>query len=196
MNAVQKEVIIIAGGNGVGKTTWAYEFLDQHPDYPFLNADILAKEISPDDPEGSAISAGRAFLRNQAELIEQGRSFVLESTLSGRYLIKSIKQLHSHGYRVRIVFCFVDSSETLIQRIKYRVAKGGHFVPDGDVRRRYARGRSNFWFIYRNLVDSWDLFYNEGGQLIQVAAGEGGEIDVIAEVPFKLFLEILDENEV
>jgi predicted ABC-type ATPase len=145
----KKEVTIIAGANGVGKTTWSGAFLADYPHYPFLNADNVVKEIAPGDPEGSAIAAGRIFLRRQSELIRQGRSFLLESTLSGRSLIKMIKNLRGEGNRVRIVFIFLDSPETLIGRIKNRVAKGGHHIPDDDVRRRFTRSGANVWMIIR-----------------------------------------------
>lgn len=189
----QKEAIIIAGSNGVGKTTWSGPFLADHPDYPFLNADNVAKEIAPDDPEGSAIAAGRIFLHQQNELIARGQSFLLESTLSGRYLVKVIRNLRQEGYRVRIVFLFVDSPDILIGRIKNRVAKGGHHIPDADVRRRFIRSGSNFWKVYRNLVDSWEPFYNNGGRLELVALGDQTKTDLVSHKLLRRFLELIDE---
>lgn len=182
----EREAIIIGGANGVGKTTWSGAFLADHPDYPFLNADNVAKEIAPDDPEGSAIAAGRIFLRQQEELIRQGQSFLLESTLSGRYLLKMIRSLRREDYTVRIVFLFLDSPETLIGRIKNRVAKGGHHISDDDVRRRFERGAVKFWTIYRPLVDSWDVFFNEGSQFVPVARGNQREAVITSPNLFRL----------
>lgn len=188
-----KEAIIIAGANGVGKTTWSGPFLAEHPDYSFLNADNVAKEIAPDDPEGSALAAGRVFLHQQNELIARGQSFLLESTLSGRYLVKVIRSLRQEGYRVRIVFLFVDSPDILIGRIKNRVAKGGHHIQDADVRRRFTRSGPNFWNVYRNLVDSWELFYNNGGRLELVALGDQSKTDLVSQSLLRFYLELIDE---
>lgn len=190
----KKEVIIIAGSNGVGKTTWSGEFLADHPDFTFLNADNVAKEIAPEDPEGNALAAGRIFLRSVSEMIEQGRPFLLESTLSGHYLVRLIEKLRKNGYSVRIVFLFVDSTETVKIRIRGRVKKGGHFVPDADVERRFLRGRRKFWTVYRTLVDSWELFYNEGPEFLRVAGGDIDTVRVISEHHFAGFMELIDET--
>jgi predicted ABC-type ATPase len=149
---LSKEVIIVAGGNGVGKTTFAREFLLENPDHEFLNADEIAKELSPDDPRQSKISAGKTFFKKLNEYAGDGKSFLIESTLSGRYLVRLIGSLKEKDYQIRIMFIFVDSSEILIERIAERVQKGGHFVPDEDVRRRFKRGKHNFKRIYKDLA--------------------------------------------
>ena len=121
-----KEVIIVAGGNGVGKTTFALEFILENPRYEFLNADEIAKELSPDDPQGNKMSAGKAFFKRLVEYVRDGKSFLIESTLSGRYLIRVIEILKERNYTVTIMFLYVGSADILIERIRNRVARGGH----------------------------------------------------------------------
>jgi len=184
---LSKEVIIVAGGNGVGKTTFALEFLLEKPDYEFLNADEIAKELSPDDPQNRKISAGKIFFQKLDEYVRDGKSFLIESTLSGRYLIKLIGSLKEKDYQVRIMFIFVDSSDILIERIAERVQKGGHFVPDEDVRRRFARGKRNFFDLYENLADKWFLYYNTGSDFQLTAIGERHKMVLVNENLFKKF---------
>lgn len=188
---MNKEVIIVAGGNGVGKTTFAREFLLENPSYEFLNADEIAAELSPENPQNSKISAGKAFFRKLNEYVRDGKSFLIESTLSGRYLVRFIKLFEEQDYRITIMFLFVDSSEILIERIRNRVAKGGHFIPDKDVKRRFTRGKNNFWNIYKNLVDSWSLFYNTDEGFRKIAASEDAAVVAMDELLLDRFLRDL-----
>ena len=185
---MEKEIVIIAGGNGVWKTTFARAFL-QHYDYEFLNADEIAKGLSAENPTERKISAGKLFFRKLHESVGQNKSLLIESTLSGRYLQKFIESLQTKDYRISIIFLFVESLEILIERIAERVKKGGHFVPDEDVRRRFVRGKQNFWEVYKNLVDSWNLFYNMNDSFGKIAAGEQDKTVVINEYLFRKFLE-------
>ena len=123
------------------------------------------------------------------ETVAQNKSLLIESTLSGRYLQKFIKNLKDKNYQISIIFLFVDSPEILIERVAERVKKGGHFVPDEDVRRRFVRGKRNFWNIYKNLVDFWSLFYNINEGFKKIAAGEKDKIITIDEDLLKRFLE-------
>lgn len=185
-----KEVIIVAGANGVGKTTFALEFLLENPGYEFLNADEIAKELSPDDPQGSKISAAKAFFKTFAEYVRDGKSFLIESTLSGRYLIKFTDQLKEHGYEIRIIFLFVDSPDILIERIHNRVAKGGHHIPDEDVKRRFWRGKENFLQTYKDLVHFWGMVYNTESGFIDVAEGQGDEIEIFDADLYDKFMRL------
>ncbi len=184
-----KEIIIIAGANGVGKTTFARAFLQEY-NYEFLNADEIAKSLSAENPSERKISAGKLFFQKLSEAVANNKSLLIESTLSGRYLQKFIKNLQGKDYQITIIFLFVNSPEILIERIAERVKKGGHFVPDEDVRRRFARGKQNFWNIYKDLSDSWGLIYNTEGRFYEVAFGENEAIEIFDENLYEKFLQI------
>jgi len=185
---MNKQVIIIAGGNGVGKTTFARAFLQEY-DYEFLNADEIAKSLSAENPSEKKIRAGKLFFKNLNEVIAQNKFLLIESTLSGRYLQRFIENLQNKNYQITIIFLFIESPEILIERIAERVKKGGHFVPDEDVRRRFVRGKQNFWNVYKILVDSWSLFYNTNDGFKKIAAGEKDKTITIDEDLFESFLE-------
>ncbi|MBX7171363.1 MAG: zeta toxin family protein [Pyrinomonadaceae bacterium] len=181
----KKSLIIVAGGNGVGKTTFAKQFLLENEDYIFLNADEIAKETN-----SSKISAGKIFFERLNKAINKEKALLIESTLSGRYLIRFIEVLREKNYEVVIIFLFADSPEILIERIKIRVQKGGHFVPNEDVKRRFKRGKANFWTIYKNLADSWSLVYNSEGRFFETAIAEDSEINIVDDNLFQKFLSI------
>ena len=186
---MRKESVIVAGGNGVGKTTFARAFLQEYA-YEFLNADEIAKNLSAANPAAKKISAGKLFFRKLNEAIANNKSLLIESTLSGRYLQKFIKNLQSKDYQITIIFLFAESPEILIERVAERVKKGGHYVPDEDVRRRFARGKQNFWNTYKDLADSWSLIYNSGGTFYEVALGENKEIEIYDENLYDKFLQL------
>jgi predicted ABC-type ATPase len=186
---MQKEIVIIAGANGVGKTTFARVFLQEY-DYEFLNADEIAKSLSAQNPSEKKISAGKLFLQKLNEMVSQNKSLLIESTLSGKYLQKFIENARKQNYKITIIFLFAESPEILIERIAERVKKGGHYVPDEDVRRRFVRGKENFWNTYKYLADSWTLIYNSEGAFYEVALSENQEIEIFDENLYQRFLQI------
>ena len=188
MNSNQKEVIIIAGANGSGKTTFAKKLLEAFK-YEFLNADEIAKRINPNDLTKVRIKAGKEFLSRVSTVIENRKNFVLETTLSGKYIEKIIEMLKHKGYIISIFFIFLESPEDCLNRIKQRVLKGGHDVPDEDVIRRYYRGKINFWSKYRNTVNKWYLMDNSQGNFIEICLGTGETMIVNDEMVFKKFLK-------
>lgn len=125
----QQHVTIIAGPNGSGKTTFAKRFL-QLENQPFLNADEIAHELSPEDVNKVQLLAGKEYFRRLHELIKTQKSFIFESTLSGIGTTNIIQGLHQAGFTVDITYLFLETPEACIARVAERVSNGGHHVPN------------------------------------------------------------------
>ncbi len=157
-----KRIFIIAGPNGAGKTTFAREFLpDEAGCLHFVNADLIAAGLSPFAPEAAAFQAGRLMLTQIADHVAQGRSFALETTLSGLGYARQIPQWRSSGYAVSLHFLALPNAEMAIERVAQRVRQGGHNIPESVIRRRFASGQANL-SRYCALVDDWDVYDNSG----------------------------------
>ncbi len=181
-----RELFLIAGANGSGKTTLAKELLPEFG-LEFVNADEIAGELNPGDVDKVKIAAGKKVFTKINDLIAQDKSFAIETTLSGKYLIRFISELKEKGYLITLVYVFLDNPEIAIDRIKTRVRNGGHFVPAQDVRRRFYRGKNNFWNIYKDLANYWEIYHNGDYGFVQVATGEAGKMTIIDEILFGLF---------
>jgi predicted ABC-type ATPase len=151
--------LIIAGPNGAGKTTFARQFLTDEGECPtFINADLIAEGLSPFRPEIMAVEAARLMLEHVRRRVANLEDFAIETTLAGRAYINYIRQWRELGYQVKLLFLELPSAEIAIQRVRQRVAQGGHDVPDEVLRRRFRRGLENFRKMYCLIVDSWELF--------------------------------------
>ena len=187
---MSKNVMVIAGPNGSGKTTFVNEYLRDSEGSVYIGADAIAERLvsRPEDMEKVKIQAGRLFIQEIQELIQSGADFIVEVTLAGKGVARTSSQLKRAGYTVTIVFIFLKSPETSVARVRNRVQAGGHHVPTEDVVRRFYRSKHNFWYTYRNLVDQWHLFYNSAEHPQEVASGEGDEVTVINNDFFELFM--------
>lgn len=185
-----KELWIVGGPNGAGKTTWVSGALKVQQDVPYLSADRIAAGLSPGRPEEAAMAAGREFLRRLRASIEAGEDLIVESTLSGRGMIRFLELARERSYRIVIVFIFLRSADLCVRRVRARVQKGGHNVPEPDILRRYGRSKVNFWNLYRPMADAWHLFYNGARGAFQEVAMGGPDAEAILNVElFELFLE-------
>jgi predicted ABC-type ATPase len=162
---------IIAGPNGVGKTTFADRYLpDEAKQLEFVNADLIARGLSPYNPEAAAMEAGRIALTRIRELISSRIGFTWETTMSGRTSVAWLRQAREAGYVLKAYFLWVRIPETTIRRIRQRVVEGGHDITEEVSRRRFYKTIQNFFKIYRTVMNSWKLFQNElpGPRLVAV----------------------------
>ena len=186
---MRPNVYIIAGPNGVGKTTFAREFLPNYADCKnFVNADLIAQGMAPFSPETAAFRAGRLVL-NEIDLFAQRRTdFGFETTLSGRSYLSLIRGLKNQGYAVHFFFLWLSRVDLALSRIEARVLQGGHDVPEADVRRRFDRSIKNFLDLYRPLGDSWLLFDNSLGTPAAIALEEQGRLRIMKPDTYKAFV--------
>lgn len=166
------EIYVLAGPNGAGKTTVAARLLPAALGVSrFVNADFIAQGLSPHAPQASALGAGRIMLRRIRELLARRCSFGFETTLASRTFAPLLRRARRDGAVVHIVFVHLESPDLAVQRVRIRVERGGHDVPEATIRRRYDRGIRNFFALYRPLADSWSVCDNSGTSLTFVARG-------------------------
>lgn len=152
----RSEIVIIAGPNGAGKTTFAKKYLAQRQQpMPFVNADLIAAGIAPLSPDSAALLAGRLMLEEMDRLVQQNKSFAFETTLAGIGYAKKLAVWSDLGYSIVLVFLKLPQLTHALDRVKARVAQGGHNIPEAVIRRRFAAGWSNFENIYKDIADAW-----------------------------------------
>lgn len=176
---MNKMLYIIGGCNGAGKTTASYTVLPDILDCrEFVNADEIARGLSPFNPTDVAIEAGRLMLKRIEELLAREESFSIETTLATRSYVNLVHRAHDKGYHVTLLFFWLNSPELAIQRVAERVSKGGHNIPEDIIRRRYVSGIQNLFNLYVPEVDAWSIYDNSNIQRRKVAVG-GKTIETI-----------------
>lgn len=173
---------IIAGCNGAGKTTASYTILPEILQCrEFVNADEIAKGLSPFNPESMSIMAGRLMVTRINELLGVSASFALETTLSTRSYTSLIRKAHEMGYKVSLIYFWLQSPELAEMRVAKRVKEGGHDIPSNVLRRRYQSGINNLFELYMPIVDYWMIFDNSQPTRVMVAEGGNGMEEHVIE---------------
>jgi predicted ABC-type ATPase len=163
---------IISGCNGAGKTTASYTILPEILQCKeFVNADEIAKGLSPFQPEKVAIEAGRIMLNRVRELLDTDSDFAFETTLATKSYINIIKQAQTKGYFVTLIYFWLDSPELAVERVKERVLQGGHNIPEDIINRRYLNGLKNLSKIYMPNCDFWMIVDNSNPPFSVIAEG-------------------------
>lgn len=176
-------LFIIAGPNGAGKTTYVKRFLPQEMQCrEFVNADLIAAGLSPFAPDKAAYEAGRIMLNRLRELAARRENFSFETTLSGRAYAPLLRDLRAAGYRIQLDFLWIPHLGITNQRVRQRVAKGGHNIPEEVQLRRFHLGVRNLAELYRPLIDFWRLYDNTGENPHLVAEEEDGLLRIVDAV--------------
>lgn len=167
-----RHLYIIAGCNGAGKTTASMTILPKSLLVKeFVNADEIAKGLSPFNPEGVAIEAGRLMLERINHLLDKDESFSIETTLATRSYINLVRNAHKRGYIVNIIYFWLESPELAVSRVAERVSKGGHNIPKDVILRRYYKGIYNLFNLFMDEVDVWTIYDNSKYKRERIAFG-------------------------
>jgi len=167
---------IISGCNGAGKTTASYTLLPQLLNlHTFVNADEIADELSPQDPEKESLRAFRLMLERMDQLIARGEDFAVETTLATKSLAGIIDNAQQLGYKVGLLYFWLKSPELAVKRVAIRVASGGHNIQEHTIIRRYWQGMQNLRNIYIPRCDSWVLIDNSATDANWIAERKIGE---------------------
>ena len=177
-------LIVLAGPNGAGKTTASTDLLQGALGvHEFVNADTIARGLSEFNPEGAAIEAGRVMLRRLRHLTAQRLDLSFETTLASRSFAPWIRDLKTSGYDFHLFFISLPTPEVAIDRVRSRVQRGGHSVPEETIRRRFDAGLQNFFELYRPLATSWEFHENlHPPGLRLIAMGGDGLTEVVEDM--------------
>lgn len=193
----KKNLYIIAGCNGAGKTTASFTVLPEILNCPeFVNADEIAKGLSPFHPESVAVQAGKLMIERMIQLLKDGETFALETTLSTRSYVKLVQQAQRNGYYVTLIFFSLASPEQAVRRVAQRVTQGGHNIPTDVIYRRYARGLKNLFQLYIQAVDYWVMYDNSDSPTKKIAYGwKDGHTTILEDETWNRFKKLYDTDE-
>ncbi len=193
----KKSLYIIAGCNGAGKTTASFTVLPEMLNcHEFVNADEIAKGLSPFNPESVALQAGRLMIERVIQLMKEGKRFAFETTLSTRSYVKLVQQAQRNGYYVTLLFFSLASPEQAVRRVAQRVSQGGHNIPTDVVYRRYASGLKNLFQMYTNVVDYWAFYDNSDCPTRKIAYGwRNGQTVIQEKETYNKFKKLYDTEE-
>lgn len=192
----EKSLYIIAGCNGAGKTTASFTILPEIISCrEFVNADEIARGLSPFQPEKVAFEAGRIMLQRINELLTKGETFAFETTLSTRSYKNKVEEAKQKGYTVMLLFFWLQQVEMAKERVRIRVAEGGHPIEDDVIERRYQKGIQNLFDIYLPMVDGAMIFDNTLGKHELIACKSiDGKLTVIDNTLFKEIKKYYENN--
>jgi len=193
---IEKNLYIIAGCNGAGKTTASFTIL---PEIivckEFVNADEIARGLSPFQPETVAFEAGRIMLKRINDLLIGNESFAFETTLSTRSYKNKINIAKQKGYIITLLFFWLENVELAKERVKIRVSEGGHNIEPLVIERRYTNGIKNLFEIYLPIVDGVLIFDNSVGMHELVAQKTiDGNFTIINNLKFAELKEYYDHS--
>lgn len=193
---IQRNLYIIAGCNGAGKTTASFTILPEILDCrEFVNADEIAKGLSPFQPEKVSFESGRIMLNRIKELLLSKENFAFETTLSTRTYKDKIIEAKKNGYNITLLYFWLQTIELAKERVRIRVSEGGHNIDPEVIERRYKRGIKNLFDIYLPIVDGALIFDNSQGEYELLAQKTiDGDLSIKIQSKFDLLKNYYDDN--
>jgi len=183
MPARSPTIYVIAGCNGAVKTTFAKEFLPTEVKcLRFLNADEIARGLSPLKPSAGAFHAARLLLTQVEECLRRRKTFALESTLSGKTYIRLFRRARELGFEIELHYLWLSSPAQAIARVRLRVRQGGHHVPATDIRRRFRRSLVHLLDDYLPLAARWAVWDSRSLPAKRLAISSAHDIDALRKV--------------
>ena len=191
----QSTCYIVAGPNGAGKTTFALQYLPKIVSCNnFINADEIAKGVSPLNFEAGLLQASKIFLQSLKQKLASKETFAFETTLSGRSYLTQIPQWQYEGWNVVLIYLYIPSAEFSAFRVLQRFEQGGHNVPADAIVRRYPRSIKNL-FLYSEVCDKTLCFNNKLGDVKPVfEKNKNQPIEVLDSITYSKIMEIVNHE--
>ena len=159
-------LVLLAGPNGAGKTTLIDRFLKRRAEtFVFVNPDEVARDLTGSGPARD-LSAGRRVLERLDALIAARADIVLETTLATRSLARRLRACRAAGYRIELTYLRLPDAEASIARVRHRVERGGHGIPEATLRRRFPLSLDYLETVYKPLVDEWEVYASREDGLV------------------------------
>ena len=193
---MKKDLYIIACCNGAGKTTASFTILPNILNCrEFVNADEIARGLSPFQPEKVSFEAGRIMIERINDLLNSKENFAFETTLATRSYRSKIFLAKEKGYNVTLLFFWLQNVNLAVERVRTRVLEGGHHIEADVIKRRYMRGIKNLFEIYLPIVDEVMIFDNSKGKSDLIAEKNiDSEVEVLNAAKFNQLKNQYHEN--
>ena len=193
---MKKNLFVIAGCNGAGKTTASFTILPEILDCKeFVNADEIARGISPFQPESVSFEAGRIMLKRIDDLLKENINFAFETTLATKSYKQLINEAKEQGYQTTLLFFWLLNVELALERVKARVSEGGHNIEVDVIKRRYLRGIENLFKIYLPIFDEILIFDNSAGKPELIAEKQlNTDLEILNSIKYKKLRKYYNEN--
>ena len=170
---------IIAGPNGAGKTTFAVDFLPVVDCQKFINADFIAADLNPINPEAASFRASRRYLQKISAAIEAEEDFGFETTLSGHGYLNLITKLKQKGWHIELIYLALPSVKMSHERVQERVLAGGHSIPEEAIDRRFSKSLRHLFNNFSPVVDHAMCFMNHQNELILIFEEKNGNRKIV-----------------
>lgn len=179
---------IVAGSNGAGKTTASFTILPNILNCnEFVNADEIARGLSPFQPEKVVVEAGKIMLNRIEHLLDKNHTFAFETTLASRIYKNTVLKAQEAGYKVTLLFFWLQTVELAKKRVEKRVSEGGHNIETNIIERRYMSGVKNLFDIYLPIVNKSLIFDNSEGNYELIAKKiKDSKISILNNTKFHL----------